>query len=246
MIKDEDGRAIILDLLESEHFSRILAIANGFLQSAPVKSELNDFMLRFRGAFFEGAATEYMEEGLSQHERLFATTEAFEVFTKTYPEREPVVNGSGLNLGIDGVRLPDAVVVRANGSTVYIIAFCEYSLSPHSLLEKARRYNSERRRENGFVLDSHLSRREELKRNLAVFIRKHHPELPRKVQFDSQFGIIFVMPEGNGSENGHELVFRNGTRNRKLFVPLTHEELYRITNGIIEDLASCRLPNNLV
>lgn len=235
LIEDEDGRTVILDLLESEHFFRMTAIANEFLQNGPVKSEFEDFMLRFRGAFFEVAATKYVGGGLNRHERLFATSEAFEVFARTYPEREPIINGSGLNLGINGVRLPDGIIVRANGSTVYIDGFCEYSLSRHSLLEKAWRYNP-RRKKQGFVLDSHLSRREELKRNLAVFIRKHHPELPRKVQFDSQFGIIYVMPKGNGSEDGDESAFGNGTRNRKLFVPLTHKELHRITNGIIEDL----------
>ncbi|MBI2007233.1 MAG: hypothetical protein HYS83_00805, partial [Candidatus Blackburnbacteria bacterium] len=235
-IKDEDGKLAVLGALESGSFPKIVDAAKNFLQNLPSKNGLEEFMLRFSGALFEIVATRSMEDVLGKRERIIPINEVFEVFAKTYPEREPITNGFGLNLGIDGVRLPDGIIVHINGGAVYINAFCEYSLNPYSLQKKAWRYNSEKRK-NGFVLDSHLTRREELKRNLAVFIRGRYPELPRRVQFDSQFGTIYVMPRESVFGNGHELAFGNGTRNRKFFVPLTHRELRKIAGGIIEDLS---------
>lgn len=236
LITDEEGRQLVVDTMADEDFPRVIAAAERFLTTEPDPEKEEKFLASFRGALFEQVANSYAASFLGSRGRLLPINEVFRIFEKTYPQRQPIFNNFGLNSGIAGVRLPDALVLERRRNTVFIAAFCEHSLNGQKLKKKAGHYSLEGP-SNGFIINSHLSRREELKRNLAQYLKEFYPGLPGKVLFDSQFGIYYGMPRQEET-NGHNITLKITPRDRVIIVPLTHAEISRVAAGIVSDLAA--------
>lgn len=242
LIADEEGKRLVIKTMADEDFSPVMAAAERFLATDPDDGKEEKFLASFRGALFEQAANCYTASFLGSRGLLLPINEVFMVFEKTYPERQPIFDNFGLNSGIAGVRLPDALVLERRRNAVFITAFCEHSLNGQSLKKKAGYYGFEKPG-NGFVINSHLTRREELKRNLVQYLKEFYPELPGRVLFDSQFGVYYGMPRWE-EENGHNTVLRTTPRDRVLIVPVTHAEISGVAAGIISDLAVYLLRGN--
>lgn len=236
LIAGEEGKQLVIDTVADEDFFRVIAAAERFLATEPDAEKEEKFLASFRGALFEQVANCYTTSLLGSRGILLPINRGFEIFGKTYPERRPIFDNFSLNSGIDGVRLPDALVLERRRNAVFITAFCEHSLNGQSLKKKAGHYSFERPG-NGFVMSSHLSRREELKRNLAQYLKEFYPELPSRVLFDSQFGVYYGMPRREEA-NGHHAVLRTTPRDRVLVVPVTHTEISSVAAGIISDLSA--------
>jgi hypothetical protein len=159
----------------------------------------------------------------------------FGVFEKTYPERKAIFDKFGLNFGLNGVRLPDALVLERRKNAVLVSAFCEHSLNSRSLKEKSKYYAC-KRVGGGFVIDSHLARREELKRNLAQYLRESVPELPARILFNSRFGIYYAVPKKEAIK-GRIQVPMVVPPDKVFVVPVTCAEISRVVAGIVSDLA---------
>lgn len=234
LISDSEGQDLIINTLCSGRSAQILEIIRQTMEVNDLTPKGEEELASCaRGSLFERVSAQYINAGLGTREILLPIHEVFDAFSATFYDRKVIIDGFGLNRGIDGVFIPDGVIMERDKTTLIIRCFCEFSIDLRSLMEKARIYHSGRRC-NGFKMSSHIERREILKRNLASLVRRKFPDLPGRVLFDSQFrGAVCVGPRIEDSRNGHS---PNGEFDIE-HVPITHDEFHRVVDGIIEDLS---------
>lgn len=221
---DTEGRDFLLSSFSSPLFTEIINRVIYWSKLGVNIGSVN-FKQDYIGALFEVVAQEYTRRRiLNRKELLFPLTDpgVFIAYAQTFSDRQVLVCRYKFNSGIDGVFLPDAIVMRQKKGGLYISGFCEYSTDQDTLVEKARRYRG-KTRSNGFRLYSYIERREDLKMNLSRFLRTNHPDLPSRVLFDSQINFIPVtFPLVDDQD----------------FPLLTNEEYRRVAYSILKDLKS--------
>lgn len=231
LISDPEGQDLVIRALQNGRSSQIIGVVRRSLEDGLVYKNGGSFARCVRGAFFEEVSVQYALAKVSVREILLPMHEIFNAFSATFPDRKPLVDRFGLNRGINGVFIPDAIIVEVARNALVIRAFCEFSMDSRSLGEKTELYRSGKKRK-GFRVSSHSERRELLKINLSSLIRRQHQDLPARVLFSSQLEIFCVGPKVLDNGNGHNATGRAIIE----CAPITHDEFHRVVDGIIGDI----------
>lgn len=109
---------------QAEHFSTVV-------REFKPKDEEEDteFFRSFAGALFEEVGYLHLKEALAEKDTfILSPTDVVEVFRKLYPDRntDPIFN---LNSGVQGISLPDGLVIKDEGSSLTIKGLIEYKSS---------------------------------------------------------------------------------------------------------------------
>lgn len=121
-------RTLLAKVRESEDFR----IASDVLKKYKDEPEATIKELRsyIAGYLFESVAYLHLKEILKRQGKiLLSPKECFEIFRLLYPEKKLIEFPFGLQHGIEGVSVPDGIVLELSKNSTKIVGSCEYSLT---------------------------------------------------------------------------------------------------------------------
>jgi hypothetical protein len=124
----KDARALLTKVRQSDDFR----FASELFERNKDESEetFNELRSNIAGYLFETVAYLYLKEKLKREGKiLLSPQESFELFHLLIPEKEIIEHPFGLQFGIEGVSVPDGIVLIPSRNSTAIEGSCEYTLT---------------------------------------------------------------------------------------------------------------------
>lgn len=231
------GQELFRCLLLRPEFGQTAEKLRNFLGGNPTFEGLRVKKKRIAGFLFENLGVEFVKDGV-EGEIVLPPSAVFAMFQSIHSARQIMAHGLGsmsMNVGLEGVRVPDALLITKIEKEAKITAVCECSISNPI----RPRWRVKRSRPAPLELEEVTSSlpfpkptiiRTEFFRGLVRrYLEENHRGFSSKVSFNGNLRVLYIAPKGN------RLAGR--LANEKVWhVPFTREEFYRVLDGFFADV----------
>jgi len=195
----EEARSLLTQVRDSEDFRYVAEVVSKFVpkDNQPVKG------LRrcVAGYLFETLAYSYLQKQLTNENKVFLSPkETLEVYYQLHPTRRRIDYKYGLQRGIEGISVPDGIVLAPVLSLskgikeVRIDGICEYMLGTRAKLKRAQLTRSPEAYMGNMRYLTNPTNPESM--GVANYIRSKYPHLPDNVSVNNNLGVFVVLPSG--------------------------------------------------
>jgi len=192
----EETGFLLAEVRRNEDFRYAANVARKFIgQDAQTVEELKS---RVAGYLFETFTYLYLSKQLAAKNKvLLSPHETLEVYCQRYPTRKKVSDKYGLQNGIEGISVPDGIVLTPlkHRDTVRVDGVCEYMLGTNyklnggwQLTRSPATYNKQL-----FYL---TNQRNPESIGVANYIHSRYPHLPINISVHSNLDVFVSLPQG--------------------------------------------------
>lgn len=238
-LEDPYGRELFGRLLLCPEFGQTAEKLRNFLGGNPTFEGLGMTKRRIAGFLFENLGVEFVKDGVKGEVVLLPRT-VFAMFQSIHPARQIMAHGLGsmsMNVGLEGMWVPDALVIARSEGKAKITAVCECSISdpirPRWRVKRSRPAPLELELEE--VTSSWLFpqptniRMAFFREIIGRYLRENYRGFPSRVSVNGNLRVLYIAPKGN------ELAGRLASE-EVWHVPFTRVEFYMVLDGFFADV----------
>lgn len=230
MVQNEYGRLLLGRLLLGRKFGEVTKTLREFLATGPSWDEFREERRNVAGSLFQAILPEFLTDGLEEKEIVVPEEDVLGMFQVLYPGNRIITVGvAGKNRGLEGVSVPDALLLTRTREETKLSAIVECSLV-NPIPPKWRGIKRDSH-SSSFNLFSRITPTREalFKAILGRWVRINYPQFPPRVSLEQNLKVLYIAPRGN------ELIDRLSNE-EVWFVPFTREEFYRVLKGFFKDV----------
>lgn len=216
-IRNAEARILLGEFLESQEFAFGVGKLNDFLRLKPGERTMSEdrFKELLVGFFFSNIAYGILKKGLKNRERLLSPQETDEFYDLQYPSR-PKRNLYGLGLQIEGITIPDGILISAHGDKTVINRVYEYSLASPDNPGKSRQLDHYRNITEVIAGLTSPSRGSVNDIRFPEVIQRRF-NLPTIVEVDpDNFEVVFVFPRNRSKD-----LYYSNVQGGEIFLPIS-------------------------
>lgn len=227
MLKDSYARELWQRFLLTPEFGETAKRWRDFLEAG-----INVRASNIAGFFFERLAVDFLRDGV-KNEIVVPPQDVLRIFRSLYPERRTRPHGPGdVNIGIERVPVPDALILVRGEGGLKLTGVCECSLV-NPIRPRWRM------RQGGTITNLPYSeplppwevliRRAFFRAILGRYIMDHYPNLPSRISVNGNMRVLYIAPRSNELKDklSSEEIWHT---------PFTREEFYRVLDGFFADV----------
>src|SRR3989344_2609695 len=128
-LPDAKTREVFGETLTSGELAGNIEILKELIAKKPDQNKLIDIQEKFAAVVFEDLAWRYLQGELGSDKIVLSPQQTFTLYQIAYPRKRVKKHNFGFTRSIEGVYLPDGLVISVNGETAFITGVCEYSLT---------------------------------------------------------------------------------------------------------------------
>lgn len=234
-LEDPYGQELFRRLLLRPEFGQTAEKLRNFLDRRPASWDLGMTRKRIAGFLFEHLGIEFMKDGV-KGEVVLPPRTVFAMFQSIHPARQIMAHGLGsmsMNLGLERMWVPDALVITKREREARITAVCECSIGdpikPKWRVKRSRLAPTEEETSSRLFPQPTMIRTAFFRGMVRRYLEENHPDFPSRVSVNGSLRVLYIAPKGN------ELVRR--LANEEVWhVPVTREEFYRVLDGFFADV----------
>jgi len=143
-ISIESRKCILDEFKKSKRFRQVFNEATNYVFSHIINGNRKKVMEKFAGKLFQDLAYHFLASKQLSYHTLLSPEKTLEFYKKLYPTKPEVKHIFRLT-SLDGISVPDGMLIEERGDIEYVIAICEYTLAGNEQKFKAK--------DTGFSID---------------------------------------------------------------------------------------------